>query len=84
MSRVRLAPSCHDVPLQHNLDAYAAARRAISPKVPVAQREHNFKEVELGYDERTAQEEAKRCLRCDLEWKQAGKRNGNERVSHTT
>jgi NADH-quinone oxidoreductase subunit F len=27
-----------------------------------------FREVELGYDEHTAREEAKRCLRCDLEW----------------
>jgi len=24
--------------------------------------------VEPGYDEQTAREEAKRCLRCDLEW----------------
>ena len=28
----------------------------------------NFKEVEPGFDTPTAQEEAKRCLRCDLEW----------------
>ena len=25
-------------------------------------------EVEIGFDEETAMEEAKRCLRCDLEW----------------
>ncbi len=83
MSPVRLAPSCHDVPLQHSLDDYAAARRAPSPKLAVAQREHNFQEVELGFDEQAAREEARRCLRCDLEWKQASKRNGNEQPAHS-
>ena len=29
---------------------------------------HGFQEVELAYDERTIQEECKRCLRCDLDW----------------
>jgi hypothetical protein len=27
-----------------------------------------FAEVEIGFDEQMAREEAKRCLRCDLEW----------------
>ena len=27
-----------------------------------------FTEIEMGFDEISAQEEAKRCLRCDLEW----------------
>ena len=47
--------------------AYKAHRPAM-PEISVAQRVGNFREVELGYDEHTAQEEAKRCLRCDLEW----------------
>jgi NADPH-dependent glutamate synthase beta subunit-like oxidoreductase len=34
----------------------------------LAERPGTFCEVELGFDERTAREEAKRCLRCDLEW----------------
>ena len=36
------------------------------PSLPVQKRKRNFKEVELGYDEKMAQEEASRCLRCDL------------------
>ena len=38
------------------------------PKLDLAKREGNFREVELGLDEATAQAEAQRCLRCDLEW----------------
>jgi NADPH-dependent glutamate synthase beta subunit-like oxidoreductase len=37
---------------------------------PEVRREQGFAEVELGYDEATAREEARRCLRCDLEWLQ--------------
>ena len=37
------------------------------PALPVAQRLDNFTQVELGYDEEKAIEEAERCLRCDLE-----------------
>ncbi|HIC85566.1 MAG TPA: hypothetical protein EYP06_04630, partial [Desulfobacterales bacterium] len=32
----------------------------------VAKRKANFREVELGLDEKTALAEARRCLRCDL------------------
>jgi NADH-quinone oxidoreductase subunit F len=37
------------------------------PTVPPEKRLGNFSQVELGYDDRAAIEEAKRCLRCDLE-----------------
>jgi len=37
------------------------------PSIPVAQRNEDFKEVELGFKEDQAILEAKRCLRCDLE-----------------
>jgi len=36
------------------------------PSLPVEKRRGNFLEVELGYDKKMAQEEADRCLRCDL------------------
>jgi formate dehydrogenase beta subunit len=36
------------------------------PSLPVEKRKGNFEEVELGYDEKMAREEASRCLRCDL------------------
>jgi NADH-quinone oxidoreductase subunit F len=58
----------HDIPLRHNLEDYAEAQRPAMPEVSVAQRQGSFCEVELGLDEKTACEEAKRCLRCDLEW----------------
>ncbi len=36
------------------------------PCLPAEKRRRNFLEVELGYDEKMAREEANRCLRCDL------------------
>jgi NADH-quinone oxidoreductase subunit F len=44
------------------------AKRPETPRIPVADRANNFREVEPGFDEKTAQAEAGRCLRCDLEW----------------
>ncbi len=57
-----------DIVQLYNLDDYANALRPHVPELPVAERQGGFREVELGYDEHTAREEAKRCLRCDLEW----------------
>jgi NADH-quinone oxidoreductase subunit F len=55
-------------PAGHDIAAYANARRAATPRLSVDQRSKDFAEVELGYDKKTATEEARRCLRCDLEW----------------
>jgi len=41
-------------------------KRAEMPTLQVEKRRGNFAEVELGFDEKKAVEEAKRCLRCDL------------------
>jgi NADPH-dependent glutamate synthase beta subunit-like oxidoreductase len=57
-----------DVVQLYNLDEYANATRPRVPELPLVDRTGAFTEVELGYDERTTREEAKRCLRCDLEW----------------
>jgi NADH-quinone oxidoreductase subunit F len=57
-----------DVAQLYNLDEYANATRPRVPELPLVNRAGTFKEVELGFDERTVREEAKRCLRCDLEW----------------
>jgi NADH-quinone oxidoreductase subunit F len=35
-------------------------------RLPLEQRKTTFKQVEMGFDEKTAQQEARRCLRCDL------------------
>jgi NADH-quinone oxidoreductase subunit F len=57
-----------DVPQRFDLAAYADHHRPATPRLTVDQRERNFREVETGFDEGAAQEEARRCLRCDLEW----------------
>jgi NADPH-dependent glutamate synthase beta subunit-like oxidoreductase/Pyruvate/2-oxoacid:ferredoxin oxidoreductase delta subunit len=41
-------------------------RRVEMPSLPVEERRKNFAEVEQGFDEKMAVEEARRCLRCDL------------------
>ena len=43
-------------------------RPVVTPHDLAVAERRNFCEVELGLDERAAQEECKRCLRCDLEW----------------
>jgi NADH-quinone oxidoreductase subunit F len=37
------------------------------PHLPAEERKRSFKETELGFSEEKARQEAKRCLRCDLE-----------------
>jgi NADH-quinone oxidoreductase subunit F len=37
------------------------------PTLPVSSRKTSFNEIELSFDEQRAQQEARRCLRCDLE-----------------
>ena len=68
VTKPRFVTPRHDIAPLHNFDDFAAAHRPPSPKLDIAQREGNFREVELGLDEAAAQAEAKRCLRCDLEW----------------
>lgn len=57
-----------DIAQYFDLEEYANARRPEVPELALSDRRGSFREVELGFDERTVQEEAKRCLRCDLEW----------------
>jgi NADH-quinone oxidoreductase subunit F len=45
----------------------AQLKRPEMPNLPIEQRSKNFKEVELGFDEKMAMKEARRCLRCELE-----------------
>ncbi len=65
-------PKRHDIPQLFNLDDYADTRRPRPRLLTPDERQslHGFHEVELAYDERTMQEECKRCLRCDLDWLQ--------------
>ena len=70
MGGVYYHPIRHDVAQLYNVEDYAAVRRprakALSPQERFDLK--GFVEVEMEFDERTAQEECKRCLRCDLEW----------------
>jgi NADH-quinone oxidoreductase subunit F len=60
----------HDIPQLYNVEDYADARRPTARLLSPDERlvREDFVEVEMGFDERTMQEECKRCLRCDLEW----------------
>ncbi|MBW2082077.1 MAG: FAD-dependent oxidoreductase [Deltaproteobacteria bacterium] len=51
---------------QTELQGYPVGERVEIPSVPVEERCKDFKEVEIGYSEELAIQEAKRCLRCDL------------------
>ena len=70
MDSVPYHPKVHDIPQLFTMEDYADARRPASKELSTEERlaSGGFVEVEMEFDERTAQEEAKRCLRCDLEW----------------
>jgi len=59
-----LAPPEEELP---PLEEAEEKRRPKMPTLPIAQRLGGFGQVELGYTEEMAIEEAQRCLRCDLE-----------------
>jgi len=48
-------------------EAWEAQPRVAVPTLPVKERKTSFAEIELCFSEEKAQQEAKRCLRCDLE-----------------
>jgi len=66
--KVSTLPGYEVIEQPFNLDDYADTRRPAMPVLSVPERQGSFREVELGMDERSIQEECKRCLRCDLEW----------------
>jgi NADH-quinone oxidoreductase subunit F len=68
LEKVSVVPGYVVVDQPFDVDEYANALRPHMPELPVAERQGNFDEVELGMDEVTIREECKRCLRCDLEW----------------
>lgn len=60
-------PSRYIDPVELGEEELSKAEPPSMPHLPVAERKHNFKEVELGLTEKMAVTEARRCLRCDLE-----------------
>ena len=49
-----------------SIEGVGHSERAGMPEIPVAEREHNEIEVELGLSEEETRTEANRCLRCGL------------------
>ena len=68
MEKIVTIPGYEVVDQPFNLEDFADARPPVMPELPIEERRGNFREVELGLDEKSIQEECKRCLRCDLEW----------------
>ena len=68
VERPKYVTEYREVPQLFDLEAYAEAKRPVIRELPVEERIRKFDEVEAGFDEVTAREECKRCLRCDLEW----------------
>jgi len=67
--RIIYKPKRHDVAQYFNVEDYAHTPRSHPRALPADWRKWSgFTEIEMGFDETMAQEEAKRCLRCDLEW----------------
>jgi len=50
-------------------EGFADRKRVINKKMPVKERLHDFSQVEFCLDEKSAVEEAERCLRCQLRLK---------------
>ncbi|MBM4445904.1 MAG: hydrogenase [Chloroflexi bacterium] len=48
-------------------ETWEAQPRLEVPTLPTEERKHSFEEIELSFSEEKAKQEAKRCLRCDLE-----------------
>jgi NADH-quinone oxidoreductase subunit F len=69
LDKVIYKPKRHDIAQHFNMEEYADARRPHPRELPYEWRSASgFTEIEIGFDELMAQEEARRCLRCDLEW----------------
>jgi NADPH-dependent glutamate synthase beta subunit-like oxidoreductase len=68
VERPKFTSDFREIDQLYNIEDYAEAKRPVMRELPVEERIHKFGEVEAGFDEQTAREECKRCLRCDLEW----------------
>jgi NADPH-dependent glutamate synthase beta subunit-like oxidoreductase len=62
----QLVPAEDASPCLGREDGFARRERARMPTLSLEQRRRNFACIELGFDEKTAIEEAQRCLRCEM------------------
>jgi hypothetical protein len=70
LPKVRL-PSFYIEPVESQEDDGDGAHRVEPPLLTVSKRRKNFAEVELCISDEQARCEARRCLRCDIEFTQA-------------
>ncbi|HEY78419.1 MAG TPA: NADH-quinone oxidoreductase subunit NuoF [Dehalococcoidia bacterium] len=56
-----------EAPVSETEETWEAQPRLAEPVLPTQERKRSFAEVELPFSEEVAVQEAKRCLRCDLE-----------------
>ncbi len=68
VEKVRVKPGYEVIEQRFDMEQYYKAVRPKARELSIEERQGNFNEVELLFDERTIQEECKRCIRCDLEW----------------
>jgi NADH-quinone oxidoreductase subunit F len=68
----RKLPSFFIEPAETADDESDTARRIAAPLLAVAERRRTFAEVELAPAECEARQEARRCLRCDLDFTRPG------------
>jgi NADPH-dependent glutamate synthase beta subunit-like oxidoreductase len=69
-SRVVLQDSKAESPVEaaeRKEENWETKPRSEMPALPSEERKNNFNEIDLGFSEAKAREEAGRCLRCDLE-----------------
>ena len=72
-------PSLYVHPVELTEEEIENAKRPEMPRLPIEKRGKNFNEVELGLNEEMAVNEARRCLRCELETKDGKKAIGREK-----
>ena len=68
VEKLVVRPGYEVIEQRFDMEQYYKAVRPKTRELAVEKRRGNFNEVELPFDERTIQEECKRCIRCDLEW----------------
>jgi hypothetical protein len=61
-------PKIYIEPLEVELEEMKEFRRAETPRAPADWRKRSFAEVEVSLSAEEARREARRCLRCDLEF----------------
>ena len=67
MHDLRSSRVIEEAPEQEMDESWEEQPRLSVPILPAEERKSSFEEVELSFSEEKAMQEAKRCLRCDLE-----------------